>query len=239
MRAADTNSKAALQLLTTWNGIETADSAATALFEVWLSRHLGPVFKDAALSTAGAAVIVQPNTAHIIDHLEHPDALLGNGATTESATLAKRDQILLVSLNAAYTSLQQRLGADHRQWRWANLHYALLEHPLANATDPATKAKLNVGPFAKAGGSHTVNVSSYNPNTFQQTGGASFRIVVDVGNWDNSHAINTPGQSGNPDSPHYRDLALKWSKGEYFPLLYSRKMIDAAVMERIELQPAK
>ena len=47
-----------------------------------------------------------------------------------------------------------------------------------------------------------------------------------------------PGQSGNPDSPHYRDLAAMWSKGEYFPLLYSRKMIDAAAVQRIELLPA-
>ena len=72
-----------------------------------------------------------------------------------------------------------------------------------------------------------------------QTGGPSFRIVIDVGNWDNARAINTPGQSGDPDNPHYRDLAPMWLKGEYFPLLYSKKMIEAATVQRIELQPGK
>jgi penicillin amidase len=70
-----------------------------------------------------------------------------------------------------------------------------------------------------------------------QTGGPSFRVVIDVGNWDNSRAINAPGQSGDPDNAHYRDLAGMWLKGEYFPLLYSRKMIEDATVRRIELLP--
>jgi penicillin amidase len=61
--------------------------------------------------------------------------------------------------------------------------------------------------------------------------------VVDVGNWDNSRAVNHPGQSGDPDSPHYRDLAPLWSAGEYFPLLYSRKAIEGALETRIRLVP--
>ena len=98
---------------------------------------------------------------------------------------------------------------------------------------------LNVGPFAKQGGSDTVNVSSYDPATLRQVSGASFRVVIDVGDWDNSRAVNTPGQSGDPASPHYRDLAPLWLKGEYFPLLYTRPRIEAAALRRIELVPAK
>ncbi|MDQ3942857.1 MAG: penicillin acylase family protein [Actinomycetota bacterium] len=30
--------------------------------------------------------------------------------------------------------------------------------------------------------------------------------MVDVGNWDNSLLMNTPGQSGDPCSSHYADL---------------------------------
>ena len=63
-----------------------------------------------------------------------------------------------------------------------------------------------------------------------------FRVVVDVGNWDNSRAMNTPGQSGDPDSAHYRDLAASWASGTYFPLLYSRKAIEAVTESVIRLQ---
>jgi penicillin amidase len=91
----------------------------------------------------------------------------------------------------------------------------------------------------KDGGAETVNLSSFNPRTFRQLAGPSLRIVLDVGQWDNSRAVNAPGQSGDPASPHYRDLAALWLRGEYFPLLYSRDKIEAAVSRRINLLPAR
>jgi penicillin amidase len=64
-------------------------------------------------------------------------------------------------------------------------------------------------------------------------------MVVDVGGWDNSRAVNYPGQSGNPDDPHYRDLAQMWLNGEYFPLLYTREAVDKATETRILLTPKR
>jgi penicillin amidase len=137
----------------------------------------------------------------------------------------------------AWIDTQKLIGPDPRQWQWGKLHHSLIEHPFAAAVDGPLRDKLNVGPFAKSGGSHTPNMSSYDPRNFRQVGGPSFRVVLDVGNWDNSRAINTPGQSGDPDSPHYRDLAPMWLRGDYFPLLYSKKQIAAATVQRIVLQP--
>ena len=63
------------------------------------------------------------------------------------------------------------------------------------------------------------------------------RFIVDVGNWDDSRAVNLPGESGDPDDPHYRDLADMWLKGQYFPLLYSRAAVEAATEKRVHLVP--
>jgi penicillin amidase len=63
------------------------------------------------------------------------------------------------------------------------------------------------------------------------------RVIVDVGNWDNSRAVNLPGQSGDPDSAHYRDLAPMWRNGQYFPLLYSRKAVEKETEKTINLVP--
>jgi penicillin amidase len=63
-------------------------------------------------------------------------------------------------------------------------------------------------------------------------------MVVDVGEWDNSVWINTPGQSGDPRSVHYGDLAALWAKGEYVPMLYTKHAVDRAVEQRIVLRPA-
>ncbi len=87
------------------------------------------------------------------------------------------------------------------------------------------------------GGNNVPHAAGYNTSTFKVTSGASFRMVLDVGNWDDSRAINTPGQSGNPYSSHYRDLAPLWATGDYVPLRYSREAVEKAASERLQLSP--
>ena len=79
--------------------------------------------------------------------------------------------------------------------------------------------------------------AAYRATDYTLVSGASFRMVADVGNWDASVAINTPGQSGDPASAHYRDLAPLWAQGGYFPLAYSREAVEKAARTRIELRP--
>ncbi|MDI4633663.1 penicillin acylase family protein [Pelomonas sp. V22] len=225
--------KEAARLLQDWDAVENGSSAAAALYELWFTRHLGPALKDALLPPRAAQLLRTADAEVMLDTLEQPEPALGaNGR-------ARRDEILDKSLAGAWAELQKLAGSDPAAWRWDKLHHILFAHPLANAADATTRARLNVGPLPRQGGSHTVNVSSYDPANFRQIGGASFRVVIDVGDWDNSRAMNTPGQSGDPASPHYRDLAPLWLKGEYFPLLYTRAKVDAATERRIELVPGK
>jgi len=232
LRATDPRAQAATRLLTEWDVRVSTDSAAPALFEVWWSRYLGPAFKDAVLSRPAAALIRSVDDDQLLNTLEKPEARFGKDA------IAKRNEVLEQSLVLAWVDMQTLGGADPAQWQWGKLHHAFFAHPLANAADAATRARLNVGPMPKQGGSDTVNVSAFDPNNFRQYAGPSFRMVLDVGAWDNSRAVNAPGQSGDPASPHYRDLAPLWLKGEYFPLLYSRARIEASLARRIDLVPA-
>jgi penicillin amidase len=151
--------------------------------------------------------------------------------------VAKRDRLLTTTLNAAYPDVATRLGPDPATWNWGNLQHSLFEHPLSPVVDEATRARLNVGPFPRGGSELTVNASSFQNNDFRHISGPSFRMVLDVGNWDASLAVNTPGQSGGPDSPHYRDLAGQWRSGTYFPLLYSRSEVEQNAERRIVLLP--
>jgi penicillin amidase len=52
-------------------------------------------------------------------------------------------------------------------------------------------------------------------------------------------ALNLPGQSGHPDSPHFRDLYAPWLEAKPFPLLFGTEAVEAAVTERIVLKPAQ
>ena len=65
------------------------------------------------------------------------------------------------------------------------------------------------------------------------------RIIADTENWDNSVGTNTPGQSGDPDNPHYRDLFQMWATGKYFPVFFSRAKIESVSGEKWILSPMR
>jgi acyl-homoserine lactone acylase PvdQ len=65
--------------------------------------------------------------------------------------------------------------------------------------------------------------------------GASYREIFDVANWDRSLVINTPGQSGQPGSPFYDNLAKLWSDEKYFELAFSRAAVDKVARHRLTL----
>ena len=96
---------------------------------------------------------------------------------------------------------------------------------------------MTVGRLAMGGSAFSPRAASSRASDFRVTAGASFRMVLDVGNWDGSVVVNAPGQSGDPFSPHYRDLAPVWAAGEYVPLPYSRDAVERSARSVIRLTP--
>lgn len=220
----------ALELLTGWDGELGKDSAAAALFEVWWRDHLELEVgrrMGAALGT-GIAALADENLLQIV---EQADSRLG-----ESPQEA-RDQALHASLKTAFADVSERLGPDPANWLWGDLHRIGLRHLWSDRLPDDLRAAADVDWAPRGGSRNTVGNTSYN-REFHQTSGASFRMVIDVGNWDASVAMNNPGQSGDPRSPHYKDLFESWAADEAFPLLYSRPAILEAAEARIELFPA-
>ncbi|MDP3299067.1 MAG: penicillin acylase family protein, partial [Phenylobacterium sp.] len=155
-----------------------------------------------------------------------------------AASPNERGPILAASLTAAWNEVTQKLGPDPADWTWGALHQARFDHALAPLVSSDAAERLAVGPAPMAGTMLSPLAATWRPSDYRVVSGASFRMVLDVGAWDNSMAINTPGQSGDPASPHYRDLFPLWVKGEYVPLLYSRPAIEAATETVLTLTPA-
>jgi hypothetical protein len=65
------------------------------------------------------------------------------------------------------------------------------------------------------------------------------RRQADVSNWDNSTGLSVPGNSAQPLSPHYKDLAAHWGEGKYFPLAFSRTKVEEVTAHRLRLQPVR
>ncbi len=222
--------KAALQLVQGWDARVERESRAATVAEIWLGRHL-PKVATAALYGKDADVIGKPSTRALLDALERPDRRFGPDPA------ARRDQILRESLEKTVADIISLLGPEPAEWRYGRLHHANFVHALAPLAHPRDRPQFAVGPLSVEGASSSPRAASFNED-FRLASGASFRMVLDVGNWDASQAINTPGQSGDPWSPHYRDLAPLWAHGRYFPLLYSRPAVAAATAKRLVLRPA-
>ena len=231
LKSADPDLDEALRLLRAWDGEEAIDSAAAAIAEVWLSKHLGPHTARRLTTPAAAEVIAFGSPYALIHYLAAPDEALGDDPASA------RDAVLLASLRTALDELTERLGPDWTRWRWGDLHRAHFVPPAAALADPDLAGRMIHGPAPVPGSAFTVRAATYRMEDFALTNGASVRMVLDVGEWDNSLVINTPGQSGDPASPHYGDLFAKWAEGEYVPLLWTREAVDRAATLVIRLEP--
>lgn len=145
-------------------------------------------------------------------------------------------EMLLKTLEAEPNgkALQASLDAAAAQMagrrKWGDVHQITFRHPL-------NRPELNRGPISRPGDGNTVNSTSGASSGFAQTNGASYRQIIDLGDFDRSVMTNVPGESGDPESPHYSDLLSDWAAGRYHPMPFTRKAVEAATVERIELRP--
>jgi penicillin amidase len=222
----------ARDLLTAWDYVMDKDSVAAGVYAMFQRRLLANVrdllVPAAARQAVGAGLIP---LKRVVDWMYAPDARFGANPT------AARDALFARSLEEAVAELTRRFGPDMAAWTWGQerYHHALIRHPLSDAVNEATRARLDVGPAPRGGDGSTVSATGNGDN---QTSGGSFKIIADTEDWDNSVGLNTPGQSGDPDSPHYRDLFDLWAKGRSFTVAYSRKKVDSVTESVTRLMPA-
>jgi penicillin amidase len=213
--------------LLAWDYVLDKNSPAAGIYQMWQRRLVANV--RAVMLPPG--VSLQIPMKRVIDWLTAPGGEFGGNPTAE------RDALLVRSLGEATTELTKKLGSDASAWRYGQdtYHHALIRHPLAAVVNAAMRARLDVGPAPRGGDSYTITATGTGDN---QTSGGSFKIIADTEDWDNSIGQNTPGQSGNPESAHYRDLFEMWAQGKYFSVAYSRRKVESVTEQRFLWQPS-
>jgi len=217
-----------------WDGRLTRESSQAALYEVWFQQicvALRERFskKDGGhlQKLSGRYADLPPDT--VLRILVNPDRDIFGGNP-----LSGRDQTLADTLRSTRKELEKLQGPDASQLSWGMLHTVHFRHALDQ--QPGAKDVLDLGPLSRPGDEYTVNATGYG-DSWEQVSGASYREILDTSDWDQSVAVNTPGQSGQPGSPHYSDLMPLWDAGRYFPLLYSRKAVESETTDRLLLEP--
>lgn len=230
IKSDDAKLKPVLSLLQAWDGEVTADSPAAAVFEVWFSRYLRKAVVAKAYDPEIAKVIGLADPERVLDVIEKPKDWFSE---------ADRNQVMLASLQDAVDEVRATLGDDMKAWKWGTLHRAVFLHPMNAILSAEEKKSFNVDAGPIGGSGYTPMAMSYGEKSYNLTAGASFRMVLDVGQWDDSRVINTPGQSGDSRQPGYRDLAPLWAKGEYIPLLFSKEKVQQNTVEVLKFETSK
>lgn len=220
---SDPKIAAALGLLNDWDHVMDNDSPAAALFSVWFGRFGRTVFPK-GVSEEIAAAVRNPNQLIVLDMVDNPGKWFD--MEPEAAIHPAIHDAILESLASAVGVLEERFGSDPSTWRYGEYNRMGLEHPLSDVVEPAMRTRIDIAPEEKCSAGGTVGTTN-----------ASWRQILDVGNWDAAIAMSNPGQSGDPDSPFYRNLWDPWRNCEVFPLLYSRDRIEEETRIRIRLEP--
>jgi len=67
--------------------------------------------------------------------------------------------------------------------------------------------------------------------------GATYRQIIDAGDWDRSLTVKTAGASGQPESPYYGNWLPYWAENRYFPMVYGRQAVDEKAAHRLKRTP--
>ena len=237
--AKDADAVIALNLLKTWHGFVDADSPAATIFELFVSEMCIRLAKAKARNSWKFALGGEGSGP-----LSHN--LFGDRRTTHMVNLLKTQPAgwfpngWPAEIEAAFASVVRKLRSDHGPspdwWQWGGLRTLHLTHTLFGKHWLLGKV-FNIEPVACGGDSNTISQAGVAPlNPLKPTHNmANLRAVFDTANWSNSRMVLAGGQSGNPLSPHFRDLFARWQNGDAVPLPYSREEVLKAAVSTLRL----
>ena len=229
LASADPATERARQSLVAWNYMLDKSSVPASIYEAWY-RALTTSVTNVVVPATARPMSFGVSTHRIVEWLTSPGGDFGRDP------LAARDSLLLTSLTSAVAELTKRYGADMSGWAWGQYHHAMLRHPMSAALNAEQKARFEVGPWPRGGDGNTVGATGGGET---QVSGASFRFIVEANDWDAALGTNAPGQSGDVDSPHYRDLFELWKNDRYFPVKFSRSAVEGVTELRVILTPTR
>lgn len=202
--------RAAVDLLRRWDGQMRTGQAAPAIATL-LFQHLRTGLGNAA----------SPGNGLHYRSLSAPAVLEYMLRTRPAGWFDNYDEFLLSSLRSALREGRRMQGDKLARWDYGRLNALTLVNPVVGRV-PLVGRYFNVGPVGVNGSPDTVA----QVGGVERTVGPSMRMVVDLGDWDQS-LMNLPvGQSGQVLSRHYKDQWEAYLAGRSFPARFTK--IEAA-----------
>jgi penicillin amidase len=219
-RIPEAASGPAADMLRDWDAVLSPDAGAAALYMIWAYRHLQPAL----------AAQVHPQDPELL-------LLLDWRSVIRLMTEDRMQATVMSSLSSAWADAESLLGDDPASWAWGTMHRTVFTHPLRHLATGELAEQMTFASYPRGGEAHTTNNTASYTNEGRVDHGASYRQILDVGNWDAATMTNAPGQSGDPRSPFYDNLLEGWAEDGDFPLLYSRQKVLQHKAITIHLSP--
>jgi len=219
-QAADDRLVKAADIMRSWDGKLTTDSAAAslvtqaraALWPMILAPKLGKTAEEyewGEKNFAEEEIIMHANLDWLPPSFKNWDALL-----TEAVRRGMEEG---------------KAPGDVARWSYGSWHMVAIEHPLASFL-PLIGRVANTGAQSLSGDTTTV----------KQVGrafGPSQRFTMDWSNIDGSTENIVLGESGNPLSPYFRDQWKDWYGGTTFALPFSSAAVATQTTHTLRLVP--
>lgn len=224
----------AVELLRSWDGQLDAGSAAASVFELLTAELATSLAREAAPTgwrwALGASI---------------GDPIRGTSLGTRSVSRVvaalrdgtERTDAIRDAIRSAAAALAENHGSHPDGWAWGRVRPVWLRHTLG-VSAPLDRM-LNVGPLRIGGDANTVAQAGVRPLDPLRNPGAiaNHRMVVDLADVERSRFVLAGGQSGNPLSPHYRDLLELWLRGDGVPIPWAPRAVAAATRDELTLRP--
>ncbi|MHA7129365.1 penicillin acylase family protein [Algoriphagus namhaensis] len=186
-----------LKELKEWDFYADPNQKAPTLFYIWWNQISGSIWKE---WYEWGAPIVTPNSYQTVSLLKNePESVVFDHSKTEAVETAQ-DHV-----NKGFEELLEKMKeweSEEGDYSWANYKRTSIRHLVPQF------ASFSVENVYTGGGRGILNATS-------ERHGASWRMVVELGETPNAYGIYPGGQSGNPGSRFYTNMINRWAKGEY------------------------
>jgi len=227
--------KAVLERMKRWDGAMDRTKSEPLIFAAWLRELNRVLFADRlgdSFSTfwnQRAGLVKSIFTAHPEWCARPGTAPQADDCKTRSAEAFER----------ALKWLTDRYGRNADLWRWGDAHQAQFVHRIFERVpviDQLVNLRLPVD-----GGDYTLNRGAFRVSDdhqpFADVHGAGFRAIYDLADLSRSRFMIATGQSGNPLSSHFTDLARTWRDVDYITIAGSRDELIKNGGQSLTLEP--
>ncbi|MBL8089095.1 MAG: penicillin acylase family protein [Anaerolineales bacterium] len=169
---------------------------------------------------------------------QNPNDPFWDDKTTKDVVETMPD-IMKKSFSDGVAELESIFGKDISTWKWGDMHASTFRNgTLGESGIFLIEDLFNRGPFPTSGGEAIVNATGWSVRDGYETNWLpSMRMIVDLGNLNNSLTVHTTGQSGHAYHPHYDDMAPLWANINYYPMWWNLDSIMNDSEEHLVLMP--